>query len=195
MRPDRVLNCSRIFEGTFVSRQPSDTFTVQNLLARSKEQSKKLLEDVAWPITPEGQARAGYVSYGVNGRGSHMESAPVSDHSNNPTAFDSPEKRAPVFEPQYSVPDAHFSSYDAPHPLRQSAPGHPAVMMQGMSDMGMGSGDGRIVQIGSFRSPSPARNLNASAFKQSSPNVPASNREMLAPQLLVRSPGAHVVFM
>ena len=33
---------------------------MQNLLKRSQEQSKRLLQDVSWPLTPEGHAQARY---------------------------------------------------------------------------------------------------------------------------------------
>jgi len=165
----------------------------QNLLMRSKEQSKKLLEDVAWPVTPEGQARAAYAIPGPSMADSHTprsvakESVPFSSHSNNRMSFESPDKRVPYYEHRYPSPHARSIRHDETHSLRHPTAGHvgnPAMMGQGMWDMG---------RVGGVRAPSPARTPNSVGLRHTSPSRPMTDRD--APQLLTRNSSPNVVFM
>jgi hypothetical protein len=56
---------------------------LQDLLKRSKEQSKELLEDVAWPLTAEGQARASYANAPSPSRSSASAVIPGVDFREN----------------------------------------------------------------------------------------------------------------
>ena len=111
---------------------------------RSKEQSKKLLADVAWPVTPEGQARATYANIGPSiadihtPRGAPKESVPISSHSNNRMSFESPDKRVAYYDHRYQSPDVRSARHEEPHVLRHATSEHPAIVGQGMW------GDGRV---------------------------------------------------
>jgi hypothetical protein len=56
---------------------------LQDLLKRSKEQSKELLDDVAWPLTAEGQARAAYANAPSPSRSSASAVIPGVDFREN----------------------------------------------------------------------------------------------------------------
>lgn len=159
---------------------------LQDLLKRSKEQSKELLEDVAWPLTAEGQARAAYAHTPSPSRSSASAVIPGVDFRENlmrgvrPDLIRSTSLPGEIGAGEGSRPDEgpddmlsagrmHMlgprQSFDAAHahlPASQSSYGGPFVWQPGQPQMMAGV-------LGGARGVSGGRGVGMEAVRGSAP--------------------------